>query len=98
MNPQPPRVRQIPCSLRLFTRLGLGLAICLGLLGTGCGNRGPLYLPGAEETAAVPIDQSRETPAGPFDIPPDGTGAEADALTGEAQDDDEDDDSASRGG
>jgi predicted small lipoprotein YifL len=77
--------------------LGVGLAICLGLLNTGCGNRGPLYLPEAKETTAVPIDESRETPTGPFDIPREGTGTEADGPTGEEQDDEEDAD-ASRDG
>jgi predicted small lipoprotein YifL len=96
MNPQPPRVYRTPRSLHPLTRFGLGLAICLGLLNTGCGNRGSLYLPETEETAATPIDESRETPAGPFDIPP--GGAEADAPTVEAQDDDEDDDRAPRDG
>ncbi len=58
MIPQSPRARQTSRILRLFPRFGVGLAIFLGLLTAGCGNRGPLYLPNAEETTATAIDDS----------------------------------------
>lgn len=84
MHRQLQRTRQKPRSQRVFALAWLLVALALGLLLGGCGNRGSLYLPDAEESVAPatavaepgdPDDDEDDSDIGSGERPGDSPGA-----------------------